>query len=99
MIYKDSIALYKEITKEYVGNNKEKEVKDFIGNYVCSVYKVRDYVNDVPQGRITGKTLEVYFLQVAPNFKYAEYGDKIYKPTSFSEVGGRSIIELEEVVV
>lgn len=97
MIYKDSISLYKGITKEYVGNNKEEEVKDYIGDFTCSVYKVRDYVNDIPQGRITGETLEVYFLQKAPNFKYAEYGDRVYKPTSYAEVGNRSIIELEVV--
>jgi len=96
MIYNDNITLYKNIEKKYVGNNKEEVTKDYIGNYQCSVYKVNDYVNDVPQGRITGKTLEVYFLQKAPTFKYAEYGGRVYKPAGYMNSVGRSVIELEE---
>lgn len=95
----EEVTLYVDRSEEYNPDTGEHDVIYKDGEtYQCNISTVRDYVNDVAQGRLTGKTLKVRFLSPVGKFKYAKYGDKTYKPVGYVQVKNKQSVTLEEVV-
>lgn len=99
MLLRDEITVYERVVVDYnPDTGKHEEVKYGEKKYICNVSVSKDYVSDIPQGRFTGKTLKVRFIQPVPKFKFAEYKGKRYQPTGYVTYKNKMSVTLEEVV-
>ena len=64
---------------------------------VCNISVIKDYVNEVQQGRLSGNTIKARFSHPVGRFDYALYNNKTYRPTEYVRARGRMSVTLEEV--
>lgn len=98
MLLDKKVTVYDSVKTEYNPDTGQHETVKGEGKaYICQISVVKDYVNDIPQGLITGKTIKVRFLQPVPKFKFADYNGKTYQPIGYVTHKNKMSVTLEEV--
>lgn len=85
--------VYNPDTGRYEVEKIETDFKEF----PCNVSIERDYEENAVNGRFTGKTIKVRFIQPVSKFKRAEYNGRVYQPTEWRGKKNRQSVTLEEV--
>lgn len=99
MIYNEKVVLYKRKNSTFdPDTGSYKEIIEGEVEVVCQVSFINDNVRDIPEGRITGKTIKVRMLKIPEDFNYAIYRGKEYRKIGQMYNKNRTSVVLEEVV-